>query len=280
MTGEGEGEVACEQLASAEQLEAWVKSFAGYRQPPTKEILCKWLSRFKPEHLGTAHKVLDAVIVVSEREIHQGYRDALTALPGWSKSAAARKGRWFFVGVGAAGESGAAMLRMFREANGLTSAQWQEYFKMPRELPRLALTAYDHVVFVDDFAGTGRQIVSYWPLMQELVASEATCYLLLTALTEDAERNIQNNTELDVRARLRLDATANVFAAASARFDDDEREVLVDYGKTAWPACPKGFGDCGLTLILSHKTPNNTIPILHANHEHWEGPFPRNLLAA
>jgi hypothetical protein len=129
MTGEGEGEVACEQLASAEQLEAWVKSFAGYRQPPTKEILCKWLSRFKPEHLGTAHKVLDAVIVVSEREIHQGYRDALTALPGWSKSSAARKGRWFFVGVGAAGESGSMRLL----ASPKTGSAKCDYPQLPEE---------------------------------------------------------------------------------------------------------------------------------------------------
>lgn len=269
-----------EQLASDEQLDAWVGRFAGYRQAPTKAVLCRWLSRFAPEHLATAHKVLDAVMVVTEREIHEGYRDAMTALPGWSKSAAARQGRWFFVGVGGAGESGPAMLRMFREANGLTSANWQDYFKMPRELPRLGLTAYDHVVFVDDFAGTGRQIVNYWPLMQELVASEASCYLLLTAVTEDAERNIQENTELDVRAPIRLERAANIFAAESNLFDDAERNALEEYGKIAWATYPKGFGDCGLTLILSHKTPNNTIPILHANHEHWEGPFPRNLLAA
>lgn len=278
MTGEEKAD--CEQLASDEQFEAWVGRFAGYRQAPTKDVLCKWLSRFEPEHLAAAHKVLDAVLVVTELEIHRGYRDALTSLAGWSKSAADRQGRWFFVGVGGAGESGPAMLRMFREANGLTSANWQDYFKMPRELPRLALTAYDHVVFVDDFAGTGQQIVNYWPLMQELVASEATCYLLLTALTEDAERKIQENTELEVRARLRLEKAANIFSAESKLFNDDERSALEDYGKIAWPACPKGFGDCGLTLILSHKTPNNTIPILHANHKHWEGPFPRNLLAA
>lgn len=270
----------CAALASDEQFAAWISRFAGYRQPPTKDVLCKWLSRFKAEHLATAHKVLDAVTVVTEREIHQGYRDGLTALPGWSKNADAREGRWFFVGVGSAGESGPAMLRMFREANGLTSMNWQSYFKMPRELPRLGLTALDNVVFVDDFAGTGRQIVSYWPIMQELVASEASCYLLLTALTEDAERNIRDSTELDVRAPIVLEKAANIFAAECGQFDDTERQALEDYGRIAWAAHPKGFGECGLTLILSHKTPNNTIPILHANHGAWEGPFPRNLLAA
>ena len=275
-----ENQAVAVQLASDEQLDQWVKDFAGYRQPPTKDALNKWLARFDPEHLEIAHKVLDAVVVVSEREIHEGYRDGLTSLPGWSKSAAARTGRWFFVGAGGAGESGLAMLRMFREANGLTSANWQDYFKSPRELPRLALTAYDHVVFVDDFAGTGQQMVTYWPTMQELVASEARCYLLLTALTDDAERNILQNTELTVIARLKMTAADNIFSAECAAFDDGEKNHLENYGKIAWPNHPKGYGNCGLTLVLSHKTPNNAVPILHANHQQWEGIFPRNLLVA
>lgn len=266
--------------ASDERLEAWVKRFAAYRQPPTKETLAQWLGRFRPEHVEIAHRLLDAVVVVSELEIHQGYREALTSLPGWSKSAAEREGRWFFVGMGGAGESGPAMLRMFREANGLTSNAWQNYFKTPRELPRLALSAYDHVVFVDDFAGTGSQIVSYWPLMQELVASEAQCYLLLTAVTEEAEKKIRLKTELEIYSRLRLGPNANVFSPECVLFDEEEKQTLVEYGSIAWSDHPKGYGDCGLTLILSHKTPNNTIPVLHANNRRWVGPFPRNLLAA
>lgn len=274
------GEVRLEHLASSEQLDAWVGRFSAYRQAPTQETLLRWLAQFKQEHLAIAHKVLDAVEMVSELEIHEGYRDALSSLPGWSKLAAERQGRWFFLGFGAAGESGQAMLRMFREANGLTSAHWQGFFRMPRELPGLALTAYDHVVFVDDFAGTGRQVTNYWPLMQELVASEAKCYLLLTAITEVANERIKGSTELNVYARRFLNNAANVFSLECNTFDNVERRVIEDYGKIAWQAHPKGFGECGLTLVLSHKTPNNTIPILHTNHEQWVGPFPRTLLAA
>jgi hypothetical protein len=116
--------------------------------------------------------------------------------------------------------------------------------------------------------------------MQELVASEATCFLLLTAMTEDAEHNIEEHSELQLRTRLKLDATANIFAPECDKFSAEEKAALTQYGQVAWAAYPKGFGDCGLTLVLSHKTPNNTVPILHANHEDWEGPFPRNLLAA
>ena len=100
----------------------------------------------RPADLSVAHKLLDAVIVVSELEIYQGYKDALSNLDGWSKLANERKGRWYFVGVGSAGESGPAMLRMFREVlNGLSNDKWQSYFVTARELPKLALSARDHV---------------------------------------------------------------------------------------------------------------------------------------
>jgi hypothetical protein len=73
-------------LATDAQLENWVERFACYRQHPSREELLTWIGRFKTEHVSLAHKVLDAVIIVSEREIHEGYKDALTALPGWSKN--------------------------------------------------------------------------------------------------------------------------------------------------------------------------------------------------
>ena len=268
------------QLASDIQLAQWVERFSAYRQQPTKKALLTWLERFAPADLSVAHKLLDAVIVVSELEIHQGYKDALSNLDGWSKLANERKGRWYFVGVGSAGESGPAMLRMFREANGLCNDKWQSYFVTARELPKLALSARDHVVFVDDFAGTGTQMVDYWPLMEELVASEAKCYLFLTAVTRQAAEAIAAKTSLDLRAGRKLDASANVFAEEAGLFTAEEKQALDEYGKIAWRDHPRGFGECGLTLILSHKTPNNTLPILHANHDRWLGPFPRNLIRA
>jgi hypothetical protein len=219
-------------------------------------------------------------LIISEEEILQGYRSALEHLPGWSRKAAERTGRWFFVGAGAAGESGPAMLRLFREANGMAAAGWQPFFLTPLDLPRLSLSAYDSVVFVDDFAGTGSQMVDYWPLMQELIASEAKCYLVLTAITTRAAEAIAASTDLQVRAEITLDESHNVFSAECPLFNAQEKAILDQYGTIASPERPRGFGDCGLTLVLSHKTPNNTLPILHANHPAWIGPFPRYLLAA
>ncbi len=264
--------------AAEVQILDWLKSFAHYRLPPTRETLLQWLRRFDPDHLHIAHKILNQVIMVSEIEIQKGYKCSLEALEGWSRSAEERQGRWFFVGVGEAGESGPAMLRLFREANGLTRARWQAFFVTVMDLPQLRLSAYDSIVFIDDFAGTGTQMVKYWPLLQELVASEAKCFLLLTVLTKRAKEYIVENTDLIIRENKVLEPDSDIFSTECETFSECEKAVLDKYGAIAWPRHPRGFGDCGLCVVLSHKTPNNTIPILHANHPDWVGLFPRNLL--
>ncbi len=266
--------------ATDAQLERWEGLFRHYRMHPSRERLISWLKQFQDEHQSIAHRVLDSVILLSELEIQTGYKSILDALPGWSKNPTERRGRWYFIGMGNPGESGQAMLRLFREANGLTADRWQNSFVAPRELPSLALKAIDNVVFVDDFAGSGQQMVGYWPLIEELVASEAHCYLVLSATTTRAEAEIRNNTELDIKSPVILSEEHNLFSPHCATFTEDEKIILEEYGRKASRTQPRGYADCGLALVLSHKTPNNSIPILHANHDSWISPFPRQLIAA
>lgn len=267
-------------LATDEELALWVERFRVYRKPPGKADILAWLALFSPEHVPAAKKILNAVKVVSEVDIHRCYKASLEGLPGWSRDANAREGRWYFVGVGSAGESGPAMLRMFREANGLTSDKWQSYFVTMRELPSLRLSAFDKVVFVDDFAGSGKQITDYWPTMQELVASEAKCYLLLTATTQAAATLIGQETELNLISCIVMGDADNIFSEQCMLLSTEEKTAIHEYGKVAWDAWPRGFREGGLLLVLSHKTPNNTVPVLHANKPAWPGLFPRTLIAA
>ena len=267
-------------IATDDQIKRWLGAFSSYRKAPKCEDIINWIKQFRSEHFGIAHRILDSVIVVSETEIHEGYRSCLEGLPNWSRKARDRQGRWFFLGAGGAGESGPAMLRMFREANGLTHERWHEFFVTPTDLPGLALAARDSVVIVDDFAGTGDQMCGYWPILQELIASEASCYLLLTAATVDAEYRISQETELKVCVKEKLGKDKNIFSEEANLFTAGELAALDEYGGLAWKDFPRGFGGCGLCFVLSHKTPNNSLPILHANHEDWVGPFPRRLLQA
>lgn len=260
-----------------ERLANWADSFSSYRSNPKQADILAWLAQFSEEHRELACKILDHVIVVSETQALQGLRTALQNTPGWHRAAGSRNGKWYFAGFGGPGESGATMLHKFREANDMTSSRWQTYFVSLRDLPGKRLTAADTVIFVDDFSGSGRQVCSYWPRFQELVASEARCVLILLAATATALDRISDETELEPVVHITIAPSESVFAEGG-NFSPEDQNVLVEYGKRAWSKHPKGFGECGLLFVLSHKTPNNSLPILYARNDTWIGLFPRSIL--
>jgi hypothetical protein len=206
-----------------------------------------------------------------------GYRRSLARLGGWNPNRQQRPGRWFFAGYGSAGESGQAMLRIFREANNLSAQRHQDLFVSSRELPSLKLSAQDTVVFIDDFAGTGAQVVKSWPVTKELLGSEARAFLVLCAITQRALSKISSDTGLRVISNVVLNHSHNVLSTRSTTFTGNEKTRLREYCRRADPRNPEGFGNCGLLLVLSHRTPNNSLPILHVNLPRWRGIFPRYL---
>ncbi|MBW0002722.1 MAG: hypothetical protein JO216_04485 [Hyphomicrobiales bacterium] len=272
--------MATDESGAGGKMKEWLRRFRYYREPPDEDKIRRWLAAFDRHHQQVAFKILDEVVVVGETDIQSGYRKALRGLKGWHADLMRRNGRWFFVGFGRPGESGPAMLRSFREANKLASSSHDELFKALPDLPGLKLTARDHVVFVDDFAGTGKQVIDLWPRIAELVASEARCYLILTALTTNAEQVIKDNTDLNVISHYVIKPDKAVFHAENRTFSVDEKIIIEKYCRIADSKRAKGFGELGVLFILHHKTPNNALPILYASHRKWQGLFPRYLQTA
>ena len=231
-------------------------------------------------HRDVAARVLDCVEVISEREIQQGYRAALSSLSAWNIDPAVRTGQWLFLGFGKPGESGQSMLRLFREANSLTSATYDSLFCSITDLPSKRLTSRDYIIFVDDFSGTGRQVAGMRPTIQELVGANANCFFIVTAATRAAICKITSETSLQLVSSIILEERDNVFHQQCVNFSEDDCKILIRYGRRADNKNPRGFGECGLLFVLCHKTPNNTIPILHAHHAKWKGLFPRYLQPA
>lgn len=262
---------------SLDRVAQWYDKFRFYRHPPSREEIVDWLRQFSSEHQSVAAKALDEVILISDRDIQQGYRNALAALPGWAVEEAQRVGTWAFVGLGGPAESGPAMLHMFREANGLTRDRHQGLFVTPADLPRMRLTPRDTVVFVDDFSGTGDQFSARWETYRELVSSEAHTYLFLAAATSAALDRLDSLDDILIRASLVLGPETNIFAPENAAFDEAEQAVMLKYCKRADRRLPRGWGNCGLLLVISRKTPNNSVPILHVESGRWKGIFPRQL---
>ena len=260
-----------------EKIQGWYDRFRYYRRPPSVADIQRWIGRFQDGDRELASKVLDRVLLISEDDIQRGYREALEAIPGWHRTRARRRGEWVICGFGGAGESGGEMLRKFREANRLAGKRQDYLFDTITHLASRRLTEADTVIMVDDFSGTGEQITSYWPTHAELIGG-ARAFLVLTAATRDAlARLIQLPTLSEILVDYIAERSDNVFSAANTEFTNSEKERLLQYCQIADARRPKGFGECGLTIVLSHKTPNNSLPILHANKKDWRGLFPRYL---
>lgn len=271
---------------SDNRVDGWFERFVFYRDPPTRAKINCWLNYFTEPHRDISARILDCVELISEREIHDGYRAALQALQGWHTNKKHRSGNWYFIGVGGAGESGSALLGMFRRANQLNASIYDYLFKNSTDLHKLNLTATDTVVFVDDFSGSGDQICGdetddqpsgYWDTVRELMGSHCNAYLVLTVATQKAQDRIGMETDAILTASLTLKEEDNVFSIACKYFNQAEQEILLGYCEELDENNPKGYGDSGLLLVMSHSTPNNTIPILHFDKPEWRGLFPRYL---
>ena len=256
----------------------WLERFDGYRVAATEARIRSWLGNFEPDDAGLAARVLDVVEFLRSEDMEAAVRTTVKGLAGWHRQENRRKGRWRFVAFSISpGESGDTMLHKLRTALGLTGRQYNKLFIYKADLIREELSAGDTVVFVDDFAGTGQQACDAWhEQLAELLPGNPRTYLVVVAAGRRAVDRIGEETGLQVVTSLVLEPGDDIFSAACQQFTRREKADLLAYCLKADPRKPRGFGECGFVIVMAHGTPNNSIPILHANHEDWRGLFPRH----
>lgn len=268
----------------------WIDRFGSYRAGIDNVAITSWLEQFAESDRDVAARILDFVEYFGQSHIYEAYRQALASLSDWNAMPSQRKGKWAFCAMSrSAGESGDTMLHHFRIANKLGAARYDPLFLTRSELfrrPNLPeidpdrLGADDVVVLLDDFSGTGGQVCDAWndPVTSfgAILTGVGTVYLILVAASLKAMNRIKQETSIELVPAHQLRETDNVFAEECAHFTSADRARLLHYGKIADKERPKGFGDSGLVVVFQHRAPNNSIPILHADHGKWTGLFPRH----
>ncbi len=259
------------------RIREWVDRFVGYRRSVTVERVQAYLDQFKNVDLDIAARVLDVVEFFNPENVEDKYRACEQKLPNWDPHNRAAPARWRFAAYSrSAGESGSSMLHSFRTAVNLSASKFNSYFIEKRDLTKARLTSSDSVVFVDDFAGSGDQVVREWPLMRELMSGDPNAYLLLVAATQRAKKRIREETDLQVIVGRTFGDSDDFFSPACIRFELRDKNRLEKYCKIADSKNPRGYKECGLLCVFCHKAPNNSLPILHANkNRKWKGLFPR-----
>jgi hypothetical protein len=274
----------------AKRFRRWVRRFGSYRAEVTTITIESWIKQFKKRDRDLAARVLDAVEFYGQSQISAAYRQALASLPGWHRSPSQRGGQWRFTAMsGGSGQSGDAMLHQFRVANCLDAAQSDglfvsrsDLFRQPMlpETDPQKLGKNDVVVFLDDFSGTGQQVCDAWndPVTSfgALLAGVGKVYLILVAASKQARQRISRETTIVPVPAHELHEADDVFSDRCRHFTPSDQVRLLHYGEIADTKQPRGFGNCGLLVVLQHRTPNNSIPILHADHHKWTGLFPRH----
>lgn len=258
------------------RVRMWSETFSGFRHTISDGSIDRWLEQFENGDKDIAARILDSVEFLSSQQISTSFRQILNSLPGWNINEAEREGRWRFVAYSSSsGESGDSMVHKFRLANGLGRNIYNDLFIYRSELYRENLTPDDTVVFIDDFSGSGTQICNNWSQLQELLPGEPTIYLVLVAINESARERITNETDLQVVSQIDLGNKDNIFSEQCEHFTPEEKAKILKYCRRADRRNPKGSSDCGMVLVFAHNIPNNSIPILHTNHDEWEGLFRR-----
>jgi hypothetical protein len=272
------------------RFKRWLDLFGSYRTGVINATIQSWLEQFEDADRDLAARVLDAVEFYGLSQIHTAFRDALNALDGWHRAPSKRKGKWRFAAMsGSAGESGDNMLYHFRVANSLDTKSDNELFVSRSDLFRQPLLAdgdphklgvNDTVVLLDDFCGTGTQVCEAWndpeTSFGALLAGVGKVYLIVVAASKAARQRIKSETELHLVHGHEYQEGDDVFSDKCKHFSSKEQKRLLEYCEVADRKAPRGYGDCGLIVVFQHRTPSNSIPVLHADHSKWTGLFPRH----
>lgn len=269
--------LAAETPIDGRRYRRWLASFSTYVSPVTRPAIDDWLQQFVNTDRDAAARVLDAVMFVGTEKIMSHYKDLLRSLDGWNEDPAKRRGRWFFVPFSSSsGESGDAMVHAFRMANGMTQKKYGHLFIHRSELVSRELTPDDTVILIDDFSATGTQAKNAWnDLFAELLYGEPRIFLMLIVATAGAIDVVREHTEMELVCGTILDQRHNFFSDNCTWFSKEEKTAILRYCKKADRNNPLGWGDSGLLVVMQHRCPNNSLPILHANNDKWTGLFPR-----
>ncbi|MEX6585197.1 phosphoribosyltransferase-like protein [Paraclostridium bifermentans] len=207
-----------------------------------------------------------------------------------------------FVPIGSAGKSGQMIGYLFRTANNIPQSQFIYEEKLiykkkviykgkviyKDKLNENIIKKYKHVVFIDDFTGTGEQFLKnkVVKLLTDYVESSSENKPKLTFITlvatENAVENIQQKNIIEVIAQ---HIRRRAFAI------DDEKFINFNqkYGEGLCVIAGKdlylGWRETGETIVFYYNVPNNTLPIIWSDNispytkKEWVPLFPRSRIA-
>ncbi len=246
-------------------------------RPITPRLVWQYLSQFEPEHRLAAIDLLDNVKFLSRKEALERLSTKLKEATDELISAGVSPASIFVV---PASKDGTSSAEVFEELEAMALGLGQVSFFQGNALQlKSALRGVPDpvVIFVDDFAGTGKQFSgshSAWSgAIQHL---NPTTYFLACVMCTPA---IEAVTGIGVIPLPCIEhTTSEMFKAvckASLSFEDQCH--MMSYAKEIQNKFPLGFDHLGSMYVMYRNSSNNMSFLLRGTHGQrvWLGLFPR-----
>jgi hypothetical protein len=271
------------------QLRAYwhvVRKCRGYRpQQVTVGSLRAWMSQFESSDRAALLGLVRHVRLVSEREVRSHLVTQYRALSTTLARAGIRPERMVFVSIDSAASSSPVALNMLRDAahlerTGVTLVDSKDIVGLQAATQRLVSGTSSGqpyaVVYVDDFVGSGKQLLRSRDAAAQYYAGQFTEFVLSSVICEEAIATL---------SREGLRHFAGIVHARSERpllpncdyLSDQTRARLVEIARMVHSRYPLGFADMATMVILYSNAPNSTPRLLtgtYSGHRPYRGLFP------
>lgn len=234
-----------------------------------------WLQQFQPQHRSLALKLANAIKYYGTHQLNNLMAPLRGLVDKQVSEEGASQNEVFFVPFGRSGESGEDIARKYRNVNRLH--RLQDQFVKSIELPgKIYSTKRPVVVFLDDFIGTGDQVVKGWhEMLHQIIPEYLPLYLAVVAAFKDGVSHIEKETPLKVLAVHTIGPRCQLLESAFRTLANDEKRTVKRYCDSAGNQ-PLGYGGHGLLVSFAYGTPNNTISVIRGSEKQkpWRGLLP------
>ena len=230
----------------------------------------KWISQFETEDIPFIEILVSNIKYFSLKKTEQHILNLYNLIMPEINSI----DTVLFVPVGYVVKSGSFVAYSFKKLNQIQENKFIPYSDLNSDV----LQGIEHLVFIDDFIGTGHQCCEVWrDLSTKLKQFNANPKLIYATLvsTQNGKIEVEEKTSFKVITSSIYENTEIPFHKDSKIFNDDfikerTRELVTKYGKDLYPKYPLGYKDNSLLIGFYYSTPNNTLPIFWSSHNNWK----------
>ena len=253
--------------------------FRGYEPKPLSVLSAsRWIKQFDRKDWRLIRRLLRYVIYLSEKRTRQILVDQNAALMKRLSNAGLSPKKLIYVQFQDAGSSSPVMLNFLRNSaqldlRGCKFVDLRDSFGLNKVMNELAEGA---LIYVDDFAGTGKQFCTDRDFAAQNFVGSFAEFLLVPSVCEEAMYEL-GSRGIEAFAGHVHSKTERPLHPNSTIFKQEEKDRLIHACSRIDKKYGLGYGNLATMVVLYRNAPN-TVPVMlrgNRGQEPYIGLFPR-----